>query len=906
MSNEPAGLVGRAAELDELRRLLHGHRLVTLVGVGGVGKTRLAQAVVDTWPSRAAVCELDRLSSSGTEGRLEHPDAVADAVAGSLGYPSLKAATVGLAGSSRLLMLDGCEHQIDASAAVVERLLASCPELTVLATSREPLEVVGERLMKLGPLGLPASDDPEAVRNAPAVELFLRRAAASGGAAPDPAASPEIAELCRRLDGLPLAIELAAARTLSLTPAEILAHLGDRLDLLARRRDRGPARHQSLEAAIGWSYDRLPEETKLFFERLGVFAGRFTVESAHAVAAGPDDDLLAVLDHLDLLVAQSLITVVRRGDRSWYGLLSTVRAFARGQLAERGELDAAQDRWVDTLVDTATDLVNAGIRSASVDTWMRVHAAEDDLLAGLRWCLDHDEKPTRAATLFAPLWWIAYNARAECAVELGERVLERWSETSPEVATVAAITGFANVVMGDLDNGARLAQEALERAIDPLPAVVARRALSVHAHSTGRDSDALRWVDEAVAASRAGEMSAWHNELLTLRAFLLAAVGRTEEAINQAAEARDGADQIGSPIVHAWAALAYGCLLALRDPAAGRAVLEPLIERCHSIGYPLGAGRSLRALGALAFLEGQQFEAARRLGEGLDVLITVGHVTQVHSTLRWIAALLDELGRPEPAAMLRRCIGTAPSPISDVLERAHGDRLRVEPGGSEPAIGLRETVALARRELEAVRAAGAGTDVAPAVEVAAAPGSAAAPTEDDLANRFQREGQVWTLTFAGSSVRLPHAKGLADLATLIAHPGEEIHCTELMGAAVEQPTAGPAIDERARREYERRIIALQEELAEAEAFNDRGRAEKAQLELDLLVDQLAGARGLGGRQRQTGSTAERARSAVTWRIRSAIKRIAELHPELGEHLADSVRTGTWCSYQPQSPVTWRL
>ena len=183
---------------------------------------------------------------------------------------------------------------------------------------------------------------------------------------------------------------------------------------------------------------------------------------------------------------------------------------------------------------------------------------------------------------------------------------------------------------------------------------------------------------------------------------------------------------------------------------------------------------------------------------------------------------------------------------------------------------------------------------------AAADGAAQAPA------RFVLAGAIWTVSFAGRTVRLPDSKGLHDLAALLARPGREVHSTELLAAVVEQPDTGEVLDAPARHSYEARIVELQGELTEAEELGDRGRADAARLELDLLVDQLAAARGLGGRARRSGGTAERARTAVTWRIRSAIKRIDGVHPELGRHLRAAVRTGLWCSYQPEQPVAWRL
>jgi hypothetical protein len=178
--------------------------------------------------------------------------------------------------------------------------------------------------------------------------------------------------------------------------------------------------------------------------------------------------------------------------------------------------------------------------------------------------------------------------------------------------------------------------------------------------------------------------------------------------------------------------------------------------------------------------------------------------------------------------------------------------------------------------------------------------------DDEAEAAFVCEGDVWALTFDDRTVRVRHRKGLADVAVLLARPEQDVHCLELMGADDVGGDAGPALDEQARRQYQARILDLQAEVDDAKDANDPARAERAEVELDALVDQLSEAFGLGGRARATGSSAERARTAVTYRIRAAIKAVGEQHPELQRHLAHSVKTGTWCSYRPERPIEWRL
>jgi predicted ATPase len=870
----PESLVGRDAELAAVRALLAEGTVVTLTGVGGVGKTALALAAAPG----AAVCELAAVGS---------PGAVAAAVADPLGFPSLDAAAVGLAEAERLVVLDNCEHVLDAAADVVERLTGACPGLTVLATSREPLDVPGEQVLRLAPLGLPAGDEPGELRASSAVALLLARARAAGvDIGLDAATAPAVAALCRRLDGLPLAIELAAARIRSLTPAEILAHLEDRLDLLTRPRRRGPARHRSLEAAIGWSHDRLPEDTRRFFDRLGVFAGRFSAEAALAVAGEPGDGPVDAADRLDQLVAQSLLTVRSQDGRSWYGLLETLRAFARGQLADRGELAAVRDRWVDAMIELARESMRYGTGTPAPDPWATIHAAQADLHEAARHCVRHDERADRAVALLRPLWVTAHSGSAERVTALGDSVLARWpNRGSPDWATAAAVTASAHLARGDDEAAAELARSALAVADDPVIAWMVRRTLLVCELSAGRAGQALRWADEAVAAAR--ELPGAAAEVGALRAVVLAALGRGEAAAAHARATEADAAALGAATLQAWAGLVAASLLALRDPAAARVAMEDLVRRCQDAAYPLGEGVAGRALGAIALVRGEYGAAAEWLGRSLDVFVRIGHTVQLRVGLRWVAGLAAAAGRPA-ALPLQEAAGMVRTPLSEVLEWAWLDPLLGSSEDPVVALPLREALALARREL---------------AELAA---GAPAAADEPVPERFVLEGAAWAVAYAGRTVQVPDSKGMRDLAVLLSRPGREVHCTELAGAAVEQPDTGEVLDAQARRRYEARIVELQAELTEAEELGDRGRAEKAGLELDLLVEQLTAARGLGGRARRAGGTAERARTAVTWRIRTALRRIDEANPQLGRHLKAAVRTGLWCSYAPEQPVGWQL
>lgn len=274
----------------------------------------------------------------------------------------------------------------------------------------------------------------------------------------------------------------------------------------------------------------------------------------------------------------------------------------------------------------------------------------------------------------------------------------------------------------------------------------------------------------------------------------------------------------------------------------------------------------------------------------------MGQLGEAAGTLRWVAALLAAEGRTDAAASVCPAEPVGP-PLVDVLERAHLDRLLAGIVPRAAVDDLRPALAVARTALADAPLDRPTTTAPPGSDRAGSPSMTAA---------WVREGAVWALTYDGVTVRLPDAKGLGDLAALLSRPGRELPATELMGAAVDSADLGPVIDTTARRAYEGRIIDLQQELDEAEALGDLARAERARTELDELVDALSAATGIGARTRRAGGSAERARSAVTRRIREAIRRVTDVHPTLGAHLRRAVRTGRWCAYEPDEPVRWTV
>ncbi len=347
---DASSFIGRARELTELRALLRDTRLLTLAGTGGVGKTRLALEVARAGeaahPDGVALVELAPLA----DGRLV-PDAVAAAldVRALPGQQLADAVVDYLAPRAMLLVVDNCEHLLAATAGLADTLLRSAPELTVLATSREPLRVPGEVVFRVPSLAIPDPEQrfaPEELLDYEAVRLFVERAqAAAPGFSLDAANATDVARVCFRLDGLPLALELAAGRLGALTPAAIAERLDDRFRVLRTSSHAAPTRQQTLTATLQWSHDLLVPDERILFRRLAAFAGGFELEAVEQVCAGGDLDAMGIADVLARLVEKSLVAA---GDdasgRRRYHLPETIRLYARDRLAEAGEIAALADR----------------------------------------------------------------------------------------------------------------------------------------------------------------------------------------------------------------------------------------------------------------------------------------------------------------------------------------------------------------------------------------------------------------------------------------------------------------------------------------------------------------------------------------------------------------------------------
>ena len=382
--------VGRRREVCEIAALLREHCLVTLVGTGGVGKTRIAvhlgSELSDGCPDGAWLIDLAPLADQSL---------VASAVLTALQLPFTSGSALGsvvayIKTRRLLLILDNCEHVIAEVSGLAAAIVTSCPAVRVLATSREPFNVAGEQAYRLPSLAVPLDStvSPQDALAYGAVTLFVDRArAVDANFALTDDNTPDVAEICRRLDGIPLAIELAAARTKVLSPRQIAARLDQRFRLLTGGDPRVLPRHQTMTALLDWSYDLLSPREQQFFESLSVFAGGCTLEAATAVCAGQDEDDIQIVDLLGSLVTKSLLLAELAGSEQRYRLLESTRQYARSKLVARGEQERVARRHALAYLDLAERL--EGARETTADReWLPKATPElENWRAGLDWAL---------------------------------------------------------------------------------------------------------------------------------------------------------------------------------------------------------------------------------------------------------------------------------------------------------------------------------------------------------------------------------------------------------------------------------------------------------------------------------------------------------------------------------------
>jgi predicted ATPase len=648
--------VGRQGELASVAAAFQAARLVTVTGTGGVGKTRLAvhaaASLVTGFPDGAWLCEL---------APAAEPESMLRAVAAALGYAPAAGADPerGLAafiGTRRmLLILDNCEHLLDPAAALAATVLERCAGTAILATSREALGADGERIIRLRSLPVPPPGASlQDLAGADASRLFLDRADATGAEltlGPDDGRA--IAEICHRLDGIPLAIELAAARVIALSPGEIASHLDERFRLLTGGRRAAVERHHTMRAAIDWSYSLLSHADQAVFTHLGVFPASFDTPAAQAVAAASGAGHWDVLDALASLVAKSLLIADRGAGRpTRYQMLETLRHYARERLDAAGSADEARRAHARHYAAAAAQ-IGSGLRGLDEASWRsRVHAEVENLQAAVTWSLDatSDDDGELAMVILGELGPVTSRGRVaffpgadhENAVERARRTGSRHASL---VIAGAAVTAYLG---GDFRRGRDLAREARRGVLaSPHPGTVLNASLAFASpgNLAAELADGLRILHEAGA-------STWeHARLHGAAAAMAATVGSTELARQEATTALQMGRQLGSPSVVGLGLYGFGLASWQADPAAARTALEEYLAVARTFHYEGTLARALALLAQLHAQEGNLPAALALLQEAIESAHLQGDQPALAACLARGAVVIAAAGDNEMAAM---------------------------------------------------------------------------------------------------------------------------------------------------------------------------------------------------------------------------------------------------------------
>ncbi|MFG3021201.1 ATP-binding protein [Streptomyces sp. NPDC048254] len=612
---ELTAFVGRSAELGELARALESGRFVTVTGVGGVGKSRLAARAAAAAAPRDGVWRVE-LAGVRDPGFVEY--AVVEALGLTDHTTRLPRETLleHLAGRRCLLLLDGCEHLVDGCADLVAELLRRLPDLTVLAVGRRPLGVAGERLFPLAPLG---EDD--------AVELFAERAERQGLDVRDRA---EVREVCRRLDGIPLAIELAAGRLRALSPGQLLERLDDRFRLLTGGGRDGLPRHQTLRTAIGWSHELCTPAERLLWARLSVFAGTFDLEAAEYVCGGDGLSSENVLDVLAELLAQSVVSREETPTGVRYRMLDTVRAYGADWLAAAGDAGRLRRRHRDWFMGLATWCELDWFSPRQGEVAARVEAELPNLRAALEHCLTEPDEAHLGQYLAGSLWfyWAGCGRLSEGRRWL-ELSLELDSEYPRSRLKALWVLGYVAILQGDAVPALAALQECREEAelvADPLAVAYAEHRTGCLALVTDDMARAETLLRSALGRYREiGELNSnvlmGQVELAMTRAFL----GDLPDAVRLCEDVRRVCEDHGEHWARSYAlyVLAYA---AWRDGdhAGARELLTDCLGHAHGFHDLLGSVLSIELLALVTVAQGDPAEAAVLQGAAARMWPSVG------------------------------------------------------------------------------------------------------------------------------------------------------------------------------------------------------------------------------------------------------------------------------------------
>jgi predicted ATPase/class 3 adenylate cyclase len=641
-------LIGRDAEVSNLQAALRSHRLVTLAGVGGVGKTRLALEVAtqlaDEFVDGVWVFELATVAD---------PAAVPDAVAAVLGITQQPGKSVSesvasaLEGRSRLLVFDNCEHVIDSVADLVAAILAASATVKVLATSREGIGVADELFWQVRSLDVGA-----------AVELFVERAQSMVS---DTLANEATAveDVCRRLDGIPLAIELAASRMASMTAEEVRDRLDDRFKLLVGSR-RGLERHQTLRHAVAWSYDLLDDAEKTVLERCSVFAGGFNLQSACAVGGPEGVDDYAVLDLLDALVRKSLLVADRSSGRTRFSMLETIRQFAEEQLVASGSADEVRAAHARYFAGRETDIMAlwGSPRQREAYDWFATEQA--NLRTAFRWATGSGDLDD-AATIATYAGFFGYLIGNYEPIAWTEELIEAARGVGhPRLAALYVMASFS-WMPGRIEKAVRYADEGqavIASGGQEVP--FAAQGLLGSAYLTvGQPQRNVEWCRAQLACGR--DTYSFTRGSLVLA---LAVAGSFDEAMTAANGLIDAAEATHNPFALLYALFACGMAFRDADPDRARDVLQRGLVIAQDSGNRAYESHIAVTLARLEAEYGPPLAALEYASQAIRTYHDSGNTSMMGTPLVVLATLFHRLRRHLPAATIA---GFALNPFTEAV-----------------------------------------------------------------------------------------------------------------------------------------------------------------------------------------------------------------------------------------------
>jgi predicted ATPase/DNA-binding SARP family transcriptional activator len=689
-------LVGRSAELERLVESLFSARVVTLTGTGGIGKSRLAEEVArrDAHQFRDGVAAV-QLAAVRDEG------AVLAAVAAVLGVEqrperSLERSVIEVLGPlDMLLLVDNCEHLIGAVSELVREVVRWCPGVRVLATSREPIGMPGEIVWPLAPLTVPADGAAfDEIVSAPAVQVFTARAReASPVFELNERTASAVAELCAALDGLPLALELAAARMGSMSPRQLADRLNERFELLASRHAADP-RHRTLVGVVEWSYDLLSPSEQQLFDRLSVFAGGFDLDTVEQACAHGDIRRRDVAPLVGALVDRSLVVVEHADARVRYRQLETLRQFGAERLERRPDAVQVRAGHATAFVDIA-EQASLAMETDEEGSWVdRLDRDFANLRAAVRSATSDGDVDTVLRLTVASRHFAFRRMRYEVVGWAEDAVTLEGSADHPLRPTALGIVGYGGFVRGDLDRAIELGQEAIaEQTRLAVPSTgLAERVLLNAVFYRGDRVQAMRWADGMLAGARATGVAGRVAHALYMYSVARSSLGEPELAIELAAEAQREAERSGSPTALARAAYAAALPLGSTQPERSLVLLDSAAELAGSVG-----GRWMRAfaLTQAMWLRAQQGDietALRGYRKVVETWYRGGDWANQWLSLRQLAGVLASAGLDEDAALLFGAVSAAGATTALPFAPADADTLHRVSNGVKQRLGGDEMV----------------------------------------------------------------------------------------------------------------------------------------------------------------------------------------------------------------------